>query len=401
MAGSYDPSASSGSGLSRRQPSLSRPRPPPAGPLRADIDPPPRPRPALQSLAFGLIVFLGCLQFLPATHFRDPTDPHRNWIPLDPNRSQPISANSRTPEKEEHSAVTKQEADVGKLHIFSWMDCLDLRVLAVLANSTLSSSRHPENIFFHFFVSETEDEKLSYYKLKVLLPRSNLEIIGLKEAKEKLISPASEGEFIESVLHEIVPFAIPSINARMNKFLYVSPNTIVKGNVEELFDVDLGSYAIAAAEDCNRRLGDYVNFEVLNAIQRTKAKTWVSDKPYDKDACLPDFNVLLFDARKLDNNLLDVVAWWSKILNLGTQRPNQVNPAIALAFYRRYLKLPVLWKHHRSTSLVGENETNVLPFDGPKRVCSNDKDQQQNFDHGSLWKTYLTPKFDAVLSHTN
>ncbi|RZS11688.1 hypothetical protein BHM03_00043051 [Ensete ventricosum] len=90
MAGSYDPSASSGSGLSRRQPSSSMPRPPPAEPLRADIDPPPRPRPALQSLAFGLIVLLGCLQFLPATHFRDPADPHRNWIPLDPNRSQPI-----------------------------------------------------------------------------------------------------------------------------------------------------------------------------------------------------------------------------------------------------------------------------------------------------------------------
>ncbi|RRT60979.1 hypothetical protein B296_00019262 [Ensete ventricosum] len=150
MAGSYDPSASSGSSLSRRQPSSSMPRPPPAEPLRADIDPPPRPRPALQSLAFGLIVLLGCLQFLPATHFRDPADPHRNWIPLDPNRSQPISANSRTPEKEERSAVTRQEADVGKLHIFSWMDCLDLRVLAVLANSTLSNSRFFFQLWFFF-----------------------------------------------------------------------------------------------------------------------------------------------------------------------------------------------------------------------------------------------------------
>jgi hypothetical protein len=27
------------------------------------------------------------------------------------------------------------------VHVVSWMDCLDLRVLAVLANSTLSSSR--------------------------------------------------------------------------------------------------------------------------------------------------------------------------------------------------------------------------------------------------------------------
>jgi hypothetical protein len=27
------------------------------------------------------------------------------------------------------------------VHVVSWMDCLDLRVLAVLANSTLTSSR--------------------------------------------------------------------------------------------------------------------------------------------------------------------------------------------------------------------------------------------------------------------
>jgi hypothetical protein len=31
--------------------------------------------------------------------------------------------------------------DDGMVHVVSWMDCLDLRALAVLANSTLSSSR--------------------------------------------------------------------------------------------------------------------------------------------------------------------------------------------------------------------------------------------------------------------
>lgn len=28
------------------------------------------------------------------------------------------------------------------VHVVSWMECLDLKVLAVLANSTLSSSRY-------------------------------------------------------------------------------------------------------------------------------------------------------------------------------------------------------------------------------------------------------------------
>lgn len=38
--------------------------------------------------------------------------------------------------------------------------------------------RFPEHIYFHFFVPEGEDEKLTYYKLKVILPLANIEIIG-------------------------------------------------------------------------------------------------------------------------------------------------------------------------------------------------------------------------------
>jgi len=38
--------------------------------------------------------------------------------------------------------------------------------------------RFPEHIHFHFFVPEHEDERSSYYKLKVLLPHSNLDITG-------------------------------------------------------------------------------------------------------------------------------------------------------------------------------------------------------------------------------
>jgi hypothetical protein len=41
----------------------------------------------MQKVAIVAIVLLGCLQFLPATHFRDPNDPHRNWIPFDGSRN--------------------------------------------------------------------------------------------------------------------------------------------------------------------------------------------------------------------------------------------------------------------------------------------------------------------------
>lgn len=46
-------------------------------------DPPPTPRPVSQLLAFGLIIVLALLQFLPATHFRDASDPFRKWVAFD------------------------------------------------------------------------------------------------------------------------------------------------------------------------------------------------------------------------------------------------------------------------------------------------------------------------------
>ncbi|WOK99555.1 hypothetical protein Cni_G08267 [Canna indica] len=404
MASFYDPSAhASGSGLSRRPASSERPRPPVTAPLHADIDPPPRPRPFLQSLALGLIVLLGCLQFFPATHFRDPSDPYRNWIPINYNRSQPIeqSTNPKASENEDHNAMRKQDKEVGRLDVFSSMDCLDLRVLAVLANSTLSNSRHPERIFFHFFVPENEDKKLSYYKLKVLLPHSNIQIIGLKEVKKKLMSPTLSEELLGPLLPEILPFVIPSVDSSVKKFLYVSPSTIIEGHVEEIFDIDLGTHAIAAAEDCGRRLGDYVNTDVLSAIQRTAAKTWVSNEPYDKDACLPDLNLLLLDARKLENNLTDAILWWTKVLDLKPQRVNDVSIATALAFYQRYAKLPFSWKLHESTSIGNKSEAKFLTFDGPTKVCSQDNDQQQRSNDGNIWNKYITPNFEAILSHEN
>lgn len=79
-------------------------------------------------------------------------------------------------------------------------------------------------------------------------------------------------------------------------------------------------YALAAANDCSKQLGDYVNIDVLNAIQRTAAKVWVSDKPYDRNACMPDFNFLLFNTWKMDKNLLEAILWWTKVLNLKDER---------------------------------------------------------------------------------
>ncbi|KAJ7004368.1 hypothetical protein NC653_009287 [Populus alba x Populus x berolinensis] len=361
-----------------------------AGPLDPScITPAPSPRPIFQFLAFGLIIFLALLQLLPATHFRDPFDPFRNWAPLHSTPSSPL--------RELRDARNADGGgDDGMVHVVSWMDCLDLRALAVLANSTLSSSSHPDLVFFHFFIPGGNEDKVSFYKLKVLFPHSNLEIHGQEQIKEIMRTVFSGGQYAEPSYEEIVPFIIPTVHNFLRKFIYVSANVIMKARVEELIGVDLNNYAIATAEDCSQRLKNYVNLDVLHAIQRSASKAWVSETPYAKDSCLPDFSVLVINARKLEKDFAEIVLWWSKALNLR-ERTSKKNLAVALALYNSYLKLSSSWlvKDFSSSQV---NNSMIIHYDGPKTSCKESiNGTASEYSHGAVWTQYLPSTSDRIL----
>jgi hypothetical protein len=46
----------------------------------------------------------------------------------------------------------------------------------------------------------------------------------------------------------------------------------------------------------------------------------VSKEPYDKDACLLDFDVVLVEPRKLEKNLVDAIKWWTRAVNVADPR---------------------------------------------------------------------------------
>ncbi|POO03254.1 Nucleotide-diphospho-sugar transferase [Trema orientale] len=330
-----------------------------SGSIRPDIDPGPNPRPVLKLVAFGSIILLGFLQFLPATHFRYPSDHLRNWLPFHTESPSALTKYGASIEGNS-SFETGNDEDDGKVRIVSWMDCLDLRLLAVLVNSTLSSSR-------------------------------------LEEVKEIVTNAISEVDYSVFIFEKVAPFVIPNVHPFLKKFIYISPSVIMKGRVEELIGSDLSNYAVAAAENCERRLSNLVNTAVLDAIQRSVSKPWVSEAPYAKNACIPDLNLLLIDSMKLEGDFLQAVLWWRKVLN-QSQRSSIEKPAFVLALYKRYLKLSDPWLVREAPSSKITNNSMVISYDGPKRYCSKTgTDKVLEADHGNIWRGYLPLLADQIL----
>ncbi|XP_059439735.1 uncharacterized protein LOC132172280 [Corylus avellana] len=395
MSSSYSSSRSSATHRRVAPPPFGNPTS--LGSHRPDVDPAPTPRPIFQCLGFGFIIFLVFLQFLPATHFRQPSDPMRNWTPFD-NHNAPPSTTLGASSDGNSSFFTNNDGDDRMVHLVSWMDCLDLRLLAVLANSTLSSSRSLHQVFFHFFIPKGNEDKVSFFKLKVLFPDSNLEIHGQEEVKEIVRTAIFGTQLVGSSFAEIAPFIIPSVHQSLSKFIYLSPNILMKGRVEELLGTDLRNYAIGAAEDCSKKLDMFFNFDVLDAIQRSASKPWVSETPYMKNACTPDLSVLLIDSRKLEGDFVEAFLWWSKVLNLS-ERSSRKNPAIVLALYNRYLKLSSSWLPTHAASLEMINKSMVIHYDAPNNsVCSEfGSEATPESDHGNIWMHYLGSMSDRIL----
>ncbi|XP_020188649.1 uncharacterized protein [Aegilops tauschii subsp. strangulata] len=325
------------------------------------------------------------LHFLPTTHFRHPAGRDngrtaRTWVPLDLLRH---------PEELSH--------EVTSVDVFSWISCLDLRTLAVLTNSTLSSSSHPHDVSFNFLIPEGGNDQLPYYKLKSVLPAdSNITITSQKEIEDKLNFTTPEGNFLWALRNELSPIIITTTQLPRKRYVYISEDSIIKGKIEDLVRIDLGSYGIGVAEDCSKRLGDYISMDVLNgifptlnAVQRMASKGLVYE-PYDKNPCLLDFDVLLVEPRNLKRNLIHSIAFWSKVVNVANQR-DRIRLAMTIAFYENYLKLPTNWKRANAN-------TDIVYYDGPKNVCSEDDGQHQEKGSGKTWQQYLGQKSEAILS---
>ncbi|KAI4966957.1 hypothetical protein ZWY2020_034668 [Hordeum vulgare] len=136
--------------------------------IHCDVEPAPRAWPGMQMLALAAVLVLGGLQLLPATHTRHPADRSRTWVPVDPSR---------------HSQDLSHE--VASVDVFSSISCL---IFVLLLD--------PHHVSFNFVIPEGGNDQVPYYKIKAVLPDSNITVTSQKQIKDKLNVATPEGNFL-------------------------------------------------------------------------------------------------------------------------------------------------------------------------------------------------------------
>lgn len=352
------------------------------GPLHIDIDDPPKPWRFASFLALLFMIFFLFLQFMPATHYRDPFDSKRQWKSFTPDLA---TANQTV------TRISTQSEPLDDVHIFSWSDDLDLRPLAVLVNSTISNSRNPGNIYFYLSIPDDWEEELAHSRFKVLFPKSNISIHRHNVIRKKVLPSGSEDS--RSDFPYFLPFYIPKIIQNLRRFIYFVPDIVVKGKVEELFRFNLTNTPVAAVEDCSKNFG-YINAK--------SSRPSVSQTPYGKSTCILDFSVLLVNAELFANkNFIEVTKMWRKGIDAEGERDNGTDQEIMLALDGNYTKLDASWNSRESRFSGIGSDVKIFHFDGEKKPWLKQTKDSIHTDMTKIWWDYLSRGADLLLRQPN
>ncbi|KAJ8600638.1 hypothetical protein CTAYLR_006925 [Chrysophaeum taylorii] len=161
--------------------------------------------------------------------------------------------------------------------------------------------------------------------------------------RKELLSPFNFAAFyLPYVLHD-------SPRARV---LYLDTDTVVKGDVGDLDDLDMRGAPAAAVEDCTQKIFKYINFEMLRkydqrAPEKQAWKRWGLADTLSNETCVFNRGVVLFDCARwrelrLTETIEDLVdAFVESRARLWRGGISQ--PPFLLTLAGRYLKLDLEW----------------------------------------------------------
>ncbi|VVA89749.1 unnamed protein product [Arabis nemorensis] len=139
------------------------------------------------------------------------------------------------------------------VHVALTLDTIYLRGSIAAVNSILQHSVCPENIFFHFLVSDTNLESL----IRSIFPRLNLKIYYFApETVQSLIS-SSVRQALEQPLNYARNYLADLLEPCVNRVIYLDSDLVVVDDIIKLWKTGLGPRTIGAPEYCHANFTSY------------------------------------------------------------------------------------------------------------------------------------------------
>eukprot|EP00930_Biecheleria_cincta_P002719 TRINITY_DN10370_c0_g2_i2.p1 TRINITY_DN10370_c0_g2~~TRINITY_DN10370_c0_g2_i2.p1 ORF type:complete len:556 (+),score=106.81 TRINITY_DN10370_c0_g2_i2:103-1770(+) len=185
------------------------------------------------------------------------------------------------------------------VHVCMCSDDPDFRPAVVSIRSAVASAVQPERLVFHF-ITTPELEPRFWRMAKIQLPGIRVEIhsdVDFQDAIQSRISfRETSGRKVLASAFNFAPFYLPhflrtsseTFNDATKRLLYIDADTLLLGDLGELFDMDLQGKPCAAVPYCNQRLEHYINFDVLRAQGYTGI---------DPNSCIANRGLVLIDVK--------------------------------------------------------------------------------------------------------
>ncbi|XP_033137783.1 probable galacturonosyltransferase 6 [Brassica rapa] len=242
---------------------------------------------------------------------------------------------------------------------------------AVVANSTISSSKEPEKIVFHVVTDSLNYPAISMWFLLNIQSAAAIQIQNIDDMDvlpldyDQLLMKQNSNDprFISTLNH--ARFYLPDIFPGLNKMVLFDHDVVVQRDLSRLWSIDMKGKVVGAVETCKEgepsfhSMSTFINF----------SDAWVSGK-FSPKTCTWAFGMNLVDLEEWRRRKL--TSTYIKYFNMGTKRPLWKAGSLPigwLTFYRQTIPLDKRWHvmglgRESGIKTVDIEQAAVIHYDG-------------------------------------
>ncbi|QCE06630.1 hypothetical protein DEO72_LG9g1644 [Vigna unguiculata] len=143
--------------------------------------------------------------------------------------------------------------DPSLVHVAITLDVEYLRGSIAAVHSILQHSQCPENIFFHFLVSETNLQSL----VKSTFPQLNFKVYYFDPEIVRNLISTSVRQALEQPLNYARNYLADLLESCVGRVIYLDSDLVVVDDIAKLWSTSLGSRTIGAPEYCHANFTKY------------------------------------------------------------------------------------------------------------------------------------------------